>query len=95
MKLESDIEGDVTAWAERNDILHLKLNVRGRRGWPDHIYLYSGRVCLIEFKRPDEEPEPLQVYVHELLLRRGFRVHIVSDVDHGKSVLMRELLGLK
>jgi hypothetical protein len=91
---ESDIEGEVTSWAEGLGALHLKLNVRGRKGWPDHIYLFHGKVVLMEFKLPGEGPEPIQTYVHTRLQMIGFKVWVMDNVKQAKTVLMRELFRI-
>jgi len=38
----------------------LKLNLQGNRGWPDRLFLLPERPFLVEFKRPGNEPDPLQ-----------------------------------
>jgi hypothetical protein len=86
---ESEIEGKVTEYAEKvRKCLHLKLNVLGRVGWPDHIYLYFGpRVLFIEYKRPGEKPKKIQGYIHELIRSYGFRVAVVDDIGQGCRII--------
>lgn len=86
---ETDIERAVTRYAVRTyAVTHLKLNVQGNRGVPDHLYLGSGaRLMFIEFKRPGEAPRKLQVYWHKLLRRLGFHVSVVDNEEAGRQVI--------
>jgi hypothetical protein len=62
------------------DIATLKMNLQGRRGWPDRLVLWSGgNMVFIEFKRPGEDPRKLQEHVHGILRRAGFAV-LVHDI---------------
>ena len=62
--LESGVERKVVCWAERRGVLHTKLNIQGRRGWPDRVFWVRGGLPLfIEFKRPGERPTKLQQHV--------------------------------
>lgn len=68
----------------------LKLSVVGRRGWPDRMIMWQGEhVLFVEFKRPGEEPRPLQAYVHQLLRRMGFSIAVFDDtqkaLDYAKA----------
>lgn len=87
MKRESDIQEKVTLFATRIDLVPVRINVTGRKGWPDYGYGYEGRMCFIEFKRPGEKPEPLQAYVHDILRKARFAVFVVDNVDYGTNVL--------
>src|SRR5262245_18021754 len=43
---ESALEKELTAYAtEVLKVLSIKLNLKGRRGWPDRMYMCNGRVC--------------------------------------------------
>ena len=89
LKLEKDIEQNVSKYArEDKGCLVLKLNVWGRIGWPDRLYLFPmGRVLFIEFKLPGEEPKRLQAFIHGKLRAFGFRVEVVDNVGQGRSVI--------
>jgi len=87
-KLEQEIQTKVTDAAKGLKLVPIRLNVTGRKGWPDYGYLYAGRIAFIEFKRPGEKPEPLQLYVHELLNVAGFEVFVVDNEDYGITLLM-------
>lgn len=92
-KLESAIERDVGLYALDHDCMVLKLNVWGRVGWPDRLFLYHGaRILFIEFKRPGEKPKKIQEYIHSRLRKYGFWVEVVEDIPTGKR-LIDQLMG--
>ena len=76
---ESSIEEKVSAWATANQVLHLKINVRGRKGWPDHLYACWGGMCLIEYKVPGESLAPIQEYVIGELAKQGIIVEVFDS----------------
>lgn len=86
--LEFEIEYKVNRRVEPEGLIQVKLGVRGRKGWPDRMYLYRGRTCFVEFKKPGEKPEPLQNYTHDFLRQRGFKVWVIDDIDQGVKVLL-------
>jgi hypothetical protein len=76
-ELETEIEQDVVDDAALLGIPSLKLNLRGNRGWPDRIFLIpGGRPLFIEFKRGDEEPDPLQAHRHDVLRKLGYDIEV-------------------
>ena len=87
---ESDVETKVCEYADKVGVMHLKLNVLGRVGWPDRIFLYFGRVLFIEFKRPGEKPRKIQEYIHGKIRSHGFAVRVVDTVPDGVNHI-REL----
>lgn len=86
-RLESDIQAEVTEGAKELHLIPLRLNVIGRKGWPDYGYGYRGRMCFIEYKRPGEKPEPIQEHVHQILREHGFYVFVVDNADYGITLL--------
>lgn len=88
-KLEVKIEEKVVEYAVvKYSCMVLKLNVWGRRGWPDRLFLLPGpKMIFIEFKRASEEPRKLQEYVHGRLRALGFRVEVVDNVSDGKCII--------
>jgi hypothetical protein len=86
-RLEKDIQSEVTLEATYLGLIPIRINVVGRKGWPDYGYLYYGRICFIEFKRPGEKPEPLQLHVHGVLNRALAQTFIVDNADYGKTIL--------
>ena len=81
--LESNLEQKVVEYSNERGVLSLKLNVLGRVGWPDRLFLYKGRVLFIEFKRQGEKPRKLQEYVHNQLRNQGFCVVVVDNFSQG------------
>jgi hypothetical protein len=87
--LEKKTEQDVVDWWEAQDGVVVKLNLLGRRGWPDRVFLdYGGRAVFIEFKRVKEEARPLQDYIHRLLIKRGFEVYVCHTFERAVEVLL-------
>jgi len=65
----------------------LKLNVKGRVGWPDRLFLFRGKVLFIEFKRLGENPTLIQQYVHAEIRAHGVSVEVVDNVgDAGRII---------
>ena len=86
--LERTIEAAVVRAATRLGVLHTKLNLVGRRGWPDRCFwLPDGRPLFIEFKRSGLVPTPLQAHTHEQLRAIGYRVEVVDDAAVGVELL--------
>ena len=91
--VEANIEKSVLNYARFYNVLCLKLNVQGRVGWPDTLYIYDKRVLFIEFKRKGEKPRPTQVYVHGELAKRGIMVQVVDTVELGVKVIDKFMRG--
>ena len=71
----------IEAGIERSasDILEKQFGIRNikikQTGWPDRIYFVGDGVCVfIEYKRPGEEPTPLQYDILERLDEEGYWV---------------------
>jgi hypothetical protein len=74
--------------ADKLCILHVKLNIRGRRGWPDREFLIpGGKPLFMEFKRPGEEPEPIQEFIHGQLRDAGYTVLVIDNTIAGFAAL--------
>lgn len=85
------VEGPVVRWADRNKWLHLKINVLGNRGWPDHFFFgYPKILVMIEFKAPGHKPKPHQERVHRLLRMVGWPVYVVHTKEQGIRILQEE-----
>lgn len=98
---EADIEQYVSDKAlEWFGLPNVKLNLQGRRGWPDRIYwLPEGRPLLIEYKRPGKEARALQGEVHAMLVKLGYDVHVCDNredaLQHIVNALGATALGRK
>ena len=93
--LERKIESDVSEYAQRCGCMHLKLVMWGRVGWPDHLYLYYGRVLFIEFKQAGEQPRKIQEYIHERIRKHGFDVIVVDNNPDGRTAIDNLTQGFK
>lgn len=94
-RLESAIEKSFVRWAEKRGLKALKLNVGGRRGYPDRLVLGSrARVLFLEFKRPDEELRKLQEYRFRELIALGFSVHRVDNRADAIAICRRTFNAL-
>jgi len=85
--LESAIEDEVSRYAMRMGIMTLKLNVSGRRGWPDRIYLCRGQTMFIEFKRLGHKQTPAQQREHTRLTNQHVDVIVVDSIEEGKLLI--------
>jgi hypothetical protein len=85
---EADVESALVTRAEKYCGEAVKLNLRGRRGWPDRLVLLPGSIAFfVETKKPGEEPEPLQQSVHRTIRRLGFDVVTVDTVEDARIVV--------
>jgi hypothetical protein len=74
---EAVTEKKLVAWAEAHGVLSIKLNILGRRGWPDRLFfLPGGRPYFVEVKALGEKPRPLQVHVIKQLTNLGYSVEV-------------------
>jgi hypothetical protein len=88
VRLESDVEKKVCKHADELGIMHIKINIRGRRGWPDREFLIpGGKPLFIEFKRPGEKVEPIQEFIHGQLRDAGYNVLVVDNATCGIAAL--------
>jgi hypothetical protein len=82
-ELEKVSEQKVVDYAVARGCLVLKLNVLGRRGWPDRLFIFKGKVFFIEFKRAGEKPGKLQEVIHGRLKQHGAMVYVVDSWSRG------------
>lgn len=84
---ESSIEKAVVNKAAAYGILSVKL---GLEGWPDRIFwLPGGRPFLIEFKRPGETPDPLQLRRIDILRQLGYQTEVYDEATDAFSAIVR------
>jgi hypothetical protein len=91
---EADIEGKVTRWAKKRDIICVKFQPKGDVGWPDHIYVIppNGAVVFIEFKKPGEEPTPLQYYRIATINQAGGNAYWADSVGDAAAILLGHII---
>jgi hypothetical protein len=89
---ESVAEKRLVAWAESNGVLQLKLNIQGRRGWPDRVFfLPGGRPYLVEMKAEGEEPRKLQLYIHAQLRSLGYLIEVHDTAEKAIEFIKRHI----
>lgn len=84
---EDVIETEVVNAAKRAGWIVRKLKWIGRRAGMDRFFLKGGRIVLIEFKAPGEDPEPLQRREIKRFRDAGAEVHVIDSVWKGCKVL--------
>lgn len=84
--IEANVELPVCEYAESRGWLVRKLKWIGRRAAMDRLFARNGRVVLVEFKRPGEEPEPLQVREINRFRKAGIEVHVIDNVQEGYAL---------
>lgn len=88
--LESKVEREVVKWWEGRGGMQIKLNLMGRRGYPDRLFLKErGCPIFIEFKREGKEVRPLQNYMHNRLRKLGYEVYVCYESSTAKAILAR------
>ena len=87
-----EVELPVVRFARKHGVLALKLNLQGRRGMPDDLFLFpGGRTLFIEFKAPGEQPTALQLFTHQQLRSLGYEVKVIDDPRIGIRCITEEL----
>lgn len=85
--LEREIETQFYEYCKARNILCIKLNLRGRVGWPDRLLIWKGHVEFVELKRRGEEPDLIQALIHGLLAKHLMRVHVCDNLEDAKRVV--------
>lgn len=89
---EKVAEQRLAQWAEAHGVLSVKLNIQGRRGWPDRVFfLPGGRPYLVEMKAEGAEPRKLQLHIHSLLLAQGYMVEVHDTAEEPIAFIKRHL----
>ena len=98
--LEKDIEAKfgekLSSWAYEQNINVMYVKFSGVKGWPDRIVTWGGpggppHLIWIEWKRPNEEPRPLQLHIHKLLQGMGHDVRIYDDYRVALAEVQEEI----
>ena len=89
---ESQIEQKFVNWCNDRSLLPVKLNITGRRGFPDRMVLGNdGKMLFLEFKRPGGSTTKLQKHMIEGLANRGFKAFVVESYEDAKHICERYL----
>ena len=75
-KRECEDEDKFVRWARREGCICLKLNLSGRRDWPDQWVIGDRTDMLIEFKRKGKKPTEKQAILHAALCARKPVVYV-------------------
>lgn len=87
-RLERDLEDACVRYSHERGCVTRKMNGRGFRAWPDRLVLFPGNVHeFVEFKKPGEEPTPLQRKLHRMLRRLGHTVHVCDNFEDFTGIL--------
>lgn len=84
---ESDIEADITDFAEVRGWWQTKFTSPSLRGVTDRLFLRRGRVIFLEVKRPGEEPTPQQQKRMRDIKSHGGEVYWVDSLEQARGIL--------
>lgn len=84
---EDQIETQVCHDAEKAGWIVRKVKWIGRISCMDRLFLKAGRIVLVEFKAPGEDPEPMQRREIKRFRDAGAEVHVVDSVKQGRKIL--------
>ena len=91
--LEKEWEKKLVKVTEKWDWLHLKIQPRGDKAWPDQLFITDrGEHVWFECKRVGEEPTPLQYYKMSKLRRQGAKVHWADNIEDAVNILSNYLI---
>lgn len=91
-ELEIEFESKAADYAQSKGGLLKKCVIPGERDYPDRQgYFPNGHVFFIEFKRPGEKPRRGQLFIHNLLRKLGFAVHVCKSYDSAKIIIDKEM----
>ena len=72
------------------DGVAIKINIMGRRSWPDRLVVGNKRLFeLVEFKRPGEDLREGQGVIHKMLRRWGFAPYTVDNQADARALADR------
>lgn len=90
-QLEVSIEDEVVKWAKKNKFLTPKVRFT-EAGYPDRLFVSPyGHTIFIEFKKPGEEPSPLQYHRLSELTKRGVPATWCDNVLEAIGILKSSL----
>jgi len=78
---ESKIKSDCTKLLLKKGYHVVHLITTNKPGIPDTMVLKDGKVFFIEFKQPGKKLRALQEYQYLLLVKHGFTVLIVDNIN--------------
>ena len=75
---------------EKDGAICLKMNIHGRRGYPDRLTVFPGGSFFIEFKKVGVELESLQKYIHAKLKRLGYGVFTAHTYQQAIDIYSKQ-----
>lgn len=97
--LEDSFGASLARWADENQINHSYVKIQKIKGWPDRLLLWGtyehAHQLWIEWKRPGEQPTPMQKHVHKILRGMGQDVRVYDNkqlaLDEVKATMLSTL----
>lgn len=81
------VEDPVCEFARGRGWLVRKIAYIGRRGGPDRMFIRSGRIVLVEFKKPGRTPGAQQRREIRRLRNHGAEVYVIDNAEDGYDIL--------
>ncbi len=89
-KLEISHENRYVTYVERDGCMCIKMNIRGRRAYPDRLTIYPKGSFFIEFKKTDTDLERLQSHIHKELRSLGYNVYTAHSFEEAKKIYNKQ-----
>ena len=83
---EIKAENKYAKTVKKDGCICIKMNLHGRRGYPDRLTIYPNGSFFTEFKRTDTDLEPLQTYIHNQLREMGYGVFTAHTYEEAISI---------
>lgn len=78
----------VTRALKEYGVESIKLNLRGRRSYPDRLFFIAGgKPLFLELKRPGKRPTPGQADIHLGLRAKGYEVQWADNFEDAMSFI--------
>jgi len=78
MAAESKLQSKIRSYLKKKGWYVVKHIVVSKNGWPDLEAIKKGRTIRIEVKKPKEDADELQKYVHYLIRKHGGEVYTID-----------------
>lgn len=87
--LERDLQRKCIKWAHAQGVFGRKVETPGHAGFPDCMFIYEGRLLLVEFKSPKGTGRlsKLQERTHDVLGQYSTDVAVIDSIDAFKCLI--------